>query len=182
MISGSKYMPCNNIKKGFSLIEAVVYVALLGVVSVFVANSLIYLTGTYARSRAEREVLSNARSLMERVSSHIAASQEVYGFTSRCDADAGQLSLLTATTSTPGHTAGFTDFWVDAGVVSMREEGAVALPLSSASVQITVFKCERIIQSLGREAVRVTIRADAAAARFPASATLTTTTALRGNY
>lgn len=167
---------------GFSLIEAVVYVALLTMVSVFIANSFIFLATTYGRTRAEREVLANARSILARISAYIAASQEIYVPTSIFDADAGQLSLVTAATSTPGHTTAYADFWTDGGIVHIREEGSVPQPLSAASVRITVFKFERITQASGREAVRMTVRADAATGKFPASATLITTIALRGNY
>lgn len=177
-------MHCNNMdmRKGFSLIETVVYAALLSIVSVFIANSLVFLVRTYARTRAEREVLSNARSIMTTISSHVASSQDIYGPTSRFDADAGQLSLVTVATTTAGHTGAYADFWADSGVVYMREEGGVVTPLSAGSVRISVLRFERIIESLGRSAVRMTIQTDAASGAFPASATLITTTALRGNY
>lgn len=182
MILGSKYMRSNNKRPGFTLIEVIVYVALLGVVMVFVANSVVFLVTTYARARAEREVLTNARAVLDRVTSRVAAAQETYGFTSVFDANAGQLSLMTATTMMSGHTVFYTDIWVDSGVAYLRDEGAETTTLSAGSVRITVLKFERIAQALGREAVRMTVRADAVGARFPASATLTTTTALRGNY
>ncbi len=177
-------MRCNDkqLKRGISLIEAIVYVALLGVVAVFVANSLIQIVHTYARARAEREVLSNARTILERVAKQAAQAQEIYGPTSKFDTDLGQLSLVTSAISTPGHTTAYADFWSDAGAVYVRQEGAGTTMLSAASVRVSVLRFERIIQALGREAVRITIRVDSAAARFPASATLTTTTALRGNY
>ena len=162
--------------------EAVVYVALLAVIAVFVANSLIFLAQTYARTRAERDVLSNARSLIERVSTKIASSRETYGPTSKFDTDAGQISLLTAVAPTPGHTVAYADFWADNGVAYMREEGGIATALSAATARVTIFRFERIIQALGREAIRMTVRVDAAGTKFPASATLTATTALRGNY
>lgn len=177
-------MICNNKKldKGFSLIEAVVYVALLGVISIFIANSVIFLVQAYARARAEREVLANARSIANYLATKIASSQEIYGFTSQFDRDAGQLSLVSAMAPTVGHTTGYTDFWADNGVAYMREEGGVITPLSAATVRVTILRFERIIQTVGRESVRMTIRIDAASQKFPASATLITTTVLRGNY
>lgn len=169
-------------RKGFSLIEAVVYVALLGVVVVFVANAVVFLVTTYARARAEREVLANARQVLDRITSRIAAARETYGVTSKFNADAGQLSLVTATTTMPGHTAFYTDIWTDSGGIYLRDEGIPITTLSAASVRVTVLKFERVAQALGREGVRTTIRVDAAGTRHPASITLTATTALRGNY
>ena len=184
MISVFACMICNSkkLRTGFSLIEAITYVALLGVISVFIANSVIFLVQAYARARAEREVLANARSLTDHLATKIASSQETYGFASQFDMDAGQLSLVSAVAPTAGHTTGYADFWMDNGVAYMREEGDAATPLSAATVRVTAFRFERIIQTVGREAVRMTIRIDAASPKFPASATLITTTALRGNY
>ena len=180
MILDSKYMRSN--KQGISLIEVVVYVALLGMISVFVANSLIAIAGTYGRARAERDVLNNARSVLELIIKAVAQSQEVYASTSRLNTDAGQLSLVTNATSTPGHTTTYSDIWVDGGAVLMRQEGEGTLTLSASSVRVAALRFERIIQALGREAIRVSIRVETPSSRFPASATLNTTTALRGNY
>lgn len=168
--------------KGFSLIEAVVYVALLGVVAVFVVNSLLYLTDAYTRVRAEREVLTNARAVIDLIGSRVASSRETYAFTSKFDADDGQLSLITAATTTPGHAAAYSDVWISSGAVYAREEGSATTTLSAGSVQVSLLRFERIAQSPKREAVRATIRVDAAGARHPTSMTLTTTIALRGNY
>ncbi len=170
------------LKKGISLIEAVVYVALLGMISVFVANSLISIASVYWRARAEREVLSNARSVLDLVTKAVAQSQEVYGPTSRLNADLGQLSLVTGATSTPGHTTAYVDFWIDNGLVMMRQEGEGAITLSAASVRVTQLRFERLAQALGRESVKTVIRVDFASPKFPTSATLNATTALRGNY
>lgn len=166
---------------GFTLIETIVYVALLGVLSVFVVNSFIQVD-LYARARAEREALANARAVLELVTKNIAQSQSVYAPTSRFNADAGQLSLMSAATSTPGHTTSYIDFWMDGGVLMMRHEGQRALALSAGSVRVTKFHLERIVQAIGREAVRMTIRVDSASAKFPASVTLNATAAIRGNY
>lgn len=180
MILDSKYMHSN--KQGISLIEVVVYVALLGMIAVFVSNSLISIINTYARARIEREVLNNARSVLELVTKAIAQSQEIYAPSSRLNTDLGQLSFITNATSTPEHTAAYGDIWVDGGAVLMRLEGEGTLTLSAASVRAATLRFERIIQTPGREAVKVIIRVDAAGSRFPASATLNATTALRGNY
>lgn len=167
---------------GFTLIETIVYVALLGVLLVFVVNSFIQVVDLYARARAEREALANARAVLELVTKNIAQSQSVYAPTSRFNTDAGQLSLMSAATSTPGHMTSYVDFWMDGGVLMMRQEGQGALALSAASVRVTKFHLERIVQAIGREAVRMTIRVDSASAKFPASVTLNATAAIRGNY
>ncbi|MEK9195291.1 MAG: hypothetical protein AAB975_02860, partial [Patescibacteria group bacterium] len=54
--------------------------------------------------------------------------------------------------------------------------------LSSATVQITQFRVERIFQGLGREAIQITLGVSSSARPLIASTTLYATTALRGNY
>ncbi len=192
MILDSEYMRFNNLRtgkktpgrgeQGFSLIEIVVYVALLGTISVFLSNSLIQIANVYQRMRAEREASSNARTIMDMLARSIAQAKEVYTPTSKFDDDAGQLSLVSALGTQPGHANAYVDFWPDNGVILTRAEGGTESILSASSVRITRLRFQRIIQVIGRDAVKITLRVDSANARFPASVTLNATTALRGNY
>lgn len=168
--------------RGFSLMEVVVYVAILGTISVFIVQSLAAISDVYARATNEREALSNARLVLEAVAKAAAQSREVYAPTSRFGIDAGQLSLVSAAATSSGHETGYVDFWVDRGVAMTRSEGQAPAALSASSVGISVFRFEHIQQALGREAVRITVRADSAAGKFPASVTLQTSASLRGNY
>ena len=176
-------MRCNNKKnRGISLIEIIVYVGLLGMLAVFVSNSLIQIAGAYQRVQSEREVLANARTALSRVTSSAAAAREIYAPTSKFNSDAGQISFVTTAGATPGHVTAYLDFWLDNGVIFSRSEGGATSAVTAASVRIKKLRFERIVQGLGREAVKITVVADAANQRFPASITLNATAALRGNY
>lgn len=167
---------------GLSLIEVVIYIGLLGLILVFLSESLIQISAIYDRARGEREIISNARLITEAISTAVASAQAVYSPTSRFDVNLGQLSLVTTASSTPEHTGEFIDFWVDNGVLYERQEGMGTTQLSQATVRVNKFYLERIIQGLGREAVKITLEVDSAPGRFPTSITLNSTTALRGNY
>lgn len=169
-------------KRGLSLIEAILYIAFLAVIVVGIANILIQISNTYARARAEREVISNGRLLLASISGHVSSASEVYAPTSRFNSDAGSLTLVTVDSPQPEHATKYLDIWVDSGLLLMREEGKSNAIISSASVRIDRFRVERIFQGLGKEAVRITLGASFANAKFPASVTLYSTTALRGNY
>ena len=170
------------LKKGVSLVEIVVYVGLLGVLSVFVSNALIQIAGAYQRARVEREVLANARTVLAAITASALQAKEIYAPTSKFNSDAGQASLITVLGAQPGHTAAYVDFWLDNGVVLWRAEGTATSMISAASVRISKLRFERMAQGLGREALKITVTADSANPRFPASITLNATTALRGNY
>lgn len=168
--------------KGLTLVEIIIYVAFLGAISVFIANFLIQIVNTYNRARAEREVIANARLMLERINKTVSESQTIYSPTSVLNSDAGQLSLITASGATPEHATAYADFWVDNGIMFMRQEGRGAIPLSASSVRVNKFRPERIMQGLGREAVKIILQIDYANAKFPATITLNSTTALKGNY
>lgn len=169
-------------RQGFSLIEMVVYVGLLGIVSVFIINSLIKIISTYQHARMQREVLSNARLIMETLTKEIAYSQEVYAPMSRFNNNTGQLSLITPLDTLPEHTSTYLDIWTDGNRLLMRKEGRATTTLSSATVQITQFRLSRIFQGLGREAIQIILGVSSSAQPLIASTTLFATTALRGNY
>lgn len=169
-------------RRGISLIETLVYVALLGIIVVFITNSLIQIISTYQHARAEREVLSNARLIMETVTKQIAYSQEIYAPTSHFNTDTGQLSLITPIDAPPEHTTAYLDIWTDGSRLLMRQEGQATTTLSAATVHITQFRVSRIFQGLRREAVQVILSVSSNESSFIASTTLHATTALRGNY
>lgn len=165
-----------------TFIELAVYIGVLGVITVFTSNFLIQIAATYQRTRVERDVIANARLVMETVTKSIAYARETYPQTSNFNANLGQLSLITAIEPAPEHTAKYIDFWIDSGRAFMRMEGGASTPISSPTITIGEFRFERIYQGLGRESVRFILRVDSANARFPSSITLNSTTALRGNY
>ncbi|MBI2056459.1 MAG: type II secretion system protein [Candidatus Sungbacteria bacterium] len=168
--------------KGITLIEIVVYVGLLGVIAVFISNALIQISDTYSRARAERAVSANARLILETVDEATGEAEGVYGPTSVFLADAGQLSLITPANPPAEHTTAYADFYVDNGRMWIKKEGQLALPLSATTVRVTKFRLERIMQGFNRETVVITLQIDAAGSKHPASITLNTTAALRGNY
>lgn len=162
--------------------EIIIYIALLGMIAVFIANSLIQIVDVYYRARAEREALSNGRLLLETLNKSIASSQEIYTPTSRFNNDAGQLSLITQVGAPTGHETAYVDYYLDNGRLWMRPDGQIASSLSAASVRINKLRLERIFQGLNREAVKITLVVNSASSKFNASTILNSTTALRGNY
>lgn len=190
MILDLKYMHCNKLRstnyglgsRGITLTETVVYVALLGAMVVLVANFLIQVVNVYNRVRAEREVLSNARLVLETVNKNISYAVEVYDPTSRFNIDLGQLSLVTANEPTVEHIVNYVDFWVDNGGFWVKKEGSSSSLISASSVRVTQFRLERILQGLARESVRITLRLEHVNSAFSSSIVLTSTTAFRGNY
>lgn len=167
---------------GIGLVEVIVYAAFLAIVLAFIINTLMQVVQTYQRARADREVIANGRALLETVQRVAAESFAVYGPTSRFQDDAGQLSLVTAHGAPPEHQNAYQDFYVDNNRLWFRKEGEAAYPLSAASVRVSKFYLERIMQGLARESVKVTLRVDANQGKYASSIELHAAVALRGNY
>lgn len=172
----------NEKKHGTTILEIIVYTALFGIIAIIVSNFLIQIVNAYNISRAEREVLSNGRLLLETVTKSLSEAEEIYTPTSAFNRDLGQISLVTKTNAQPEHGATYIDFWVDNGRLWMRKEGAETTPLSASSVRVGRFRLERLSQGLRRDAVRLTLQVNFAQQKFSSTITLNATTALRGNY
>lgn len=168
--------------RGLSLIETAVYVGLLGIVMILITDSLIQIASVYQQARANREVLSNARLIMETINKDIAYSKEIYAPTSKFNTTNGQLSLMSALASTSQHTTGYLDIWSDGSRVLRRKEGSATTTLSAATVRVMQFRVERIFQALGREAIKIVVSISSTALPLTASTTLESVTSLRGNY
>jgi type II secretory pathway pseudopilin PulG len=167
---------------GITLLETVIYVALLTGISILMINSMLQIVDVYQRARLEREVLSNARLILETLQKSIAQAETIYWPTSLFNQSAGQLSLVTTISAQPEHTTAFIDYYLDNGRLWLKKEGSQAIPLSAATVRVVNFRLERIMQSLDREAVKITLQVDAANQKYATSITLNSTTAVRGNY
>lgn len=165
-----------------TLIEILVYVALLGMIAVFVSNSLIQLSDVYQRARADREVISNARLVLEAVNKSVAQAQEIYTPTSRFNTNLGQLSLATAIGADANHASAYADFYVDNGRFFTRQEGQGEAPISASSVKVDQFLLERVSMGVGRDAVKITLVVSSSRGKFSSSTTLNSTTVVKGNY
>lgn len=169
-------------KQGITLLEIVIYVAIFGIIAVIISNFLIQVVRAYNIARAEREVISNGRLLLETVTKSIAEAQEIYSPTSVFANDTGQLALATKSGVEPEHQTTYVDFWIDNGRLWMKKEGSSAIPLSGVSVRVSKFRLDRISQGLGRDAVKITMRVDYWNQSYSSTITINTTTALRGSY
>lgn len=168
-----------NSRRGITLIEGVVYIALLGGISVLLINFAIYTLGVHQRAWAERELIVNGRLLIDTLKNAVSESESVYTPTSVFNNDAGQLSLVAATSSP--HASEYTDFWIDNGRLMIRKEGGSDLALSSPGISVVKFRVEHVTQTFNREGVRITLQLNKGG-KFPGSITLSTASVLRGGY
>ena len=126
--------------RGFSVIETLIYVAILGVV---VSTAIYFLANTfktYSKIYAQKEVAVNIQYALDMLTEEIRFSKNIYSPTSAFDQDNGQISVETSQNPPTGETTAFIDFYLDNGRIYMKKEGQDTLPLTSNQVKINKLK------------------------------------------
>ncbi|MEK7453005.1 MAG: prepilin-type N-terminal cleavage/methylation domain-containing protein, partial [Patescibacteria group bacterium] len=82
-------------KRGFSLIEILVYIAVLGIIIATVASFLSDVLKTNSKSSAKQAVSNNITLVSNTISNEIRFAKNIYTPTSFLNSDSGQLSLET---------------------------------------------------------------------------------------
>ena len=104
--------PLSTTPNGFTLLEMLIYVALVATVMSSVVFFGIWVIQVGVKSRINSEVMGNARSAMETMVYEIKKSQSVYAPTSVFDSSLGQLSLEQTKDAGSDESSGFIDFFI----------------------------------------------------------------------
>jgi Tfp pilus assembly protein PilV len=132
-------------KDGFSLIEFVIYTALLAIVVMFLFQFLLGALSSESRSRVREEVLSNTIGAINTIDFEIRHGTSIYDPTSDFVSDPGQLSLFTKKDPVAGETDAYVDIFVDSEQrLCVRKEIAGTQCITSDNVVVTSLVFERI--------------------------------------
>ena len=129
---------------GYTLIEMVVYVALIGIVSVFIYSVILFIYNSNTEIVNLSKINSNAYSVMERMRYEVENSDYIYLPTSNManyDYDltkADQLSLATKIGALPPDDIAFIDIYLENGAVFIKEEESIKpIALTSSGVLVS---------------------------------------------
>lgn len=125
-----------NRKKGFTLVESMIYLAILVFLLVGVINAVMTLTSMYRKVRVVKSVESSAIALMDRIIRETRNAESVYPAQTSWNISSGSLALNT--TDSAGN-ASIVRFYVATGTMrSMLEENGVNLgPLTDSNVRVS---------------------------------------------
>ena len=168
-------------KKGLSLIEIILYVALLGLLLVAVVNLTLTITTVYAKARVVRAVNQQAVAGMERMVRSIQLAYRVDTSQSILSIHPGRLVIDTIITPTSIATTS-RRFLLSGNTLALEEGVAPAVALTNG-VQITNLVFHNIdTGSSGRKAVRIEMTASAGQGKLQTAQTFYGTAVLRGSY
>lgn len=128
---------------GYTLIEMLAYVALVGIVTVFIYSVILFICNDNKRIVNLTKINSNAYSAMERMRYEVENSNYVYLPTSNManyDYDAtkaDQLSLATKIGALSPDDITFVDIYLENGTVFIKEEGSSPIALTSSRVSVS---------------------------------------------
>jgi type II secretory pathway pseudopilin PulG len=143
-------------KSGFTLIEALIYIATLSVVISAIVSFLFWSIRSNVKAGAMREVSDNVRRAVETISHEIKESKSIYTPTMSFS----QLSLETTKYLPVGEKSSYVDFYVATGTIYFKKEGRDAIALTSDSVEVKNLLFSQISTTTTSPSIRIGLRID----------------------
>ncbi|MFH0923635.1 MAG: type II secretion system protein [Candidatus Falkowbacteria bacterium] len=129
-------------KKGYTLVEMLLYVALLGIITVVIVGVFFVISRTNSRIVTLIEINSNAYSAMERMVYEASNARKIYLPTSNFTnynyngTKAAQFSLATSQAVPANESIAYLDFYLENNTIFMKQEGLSPIALTSSNVSV----------------------------------------------
>lgn len=166
-------------KHGYTLVEMVLYIALLMLITVFVVNSLMAMTSAWSRIKVEKNSNLSAMHAGEFLSREIHNALTVITASSQFDTNPGVLTLVT---NIPGSTATTTTtFSVNNGQLVMKRGANATTSVIMRGVAVPYFVVNHFTNA-NSEAVRFTLQLTSTYRDVVRTRDFGGTAVLRGKY
>lgn len=169
---------CNKRMRGYSLVELIIYMALMTVLLAGVVQSTLLLTQGYRNVKAVRNIENSAIYSMDRMVREIRNAKSVDGSQTTYNSAAGSLKLNT--TDDVG-TAQTVRFYLSGGKLMLQRNGADIGPLSvsSANVSSLIF---RLISTSTSQAIKIELTVESGTSTAYFTKNFYETATIRGTY
>ena len=171
-----------NSRGGFSLVETLIYVAILAAVSIFIVNSILMITKSFNNYRAWRNVNAAGEAAMERMVREIKLADSINMGTSVFDSNPGHLALNTIDPDTEAATT--IEFYVSGNALMIKEgvqSGAVLTP-SSVELMNLIFREVATSTDTKSKAIRIEMEIRSGTGNYQKTARFYDTAILRRSY
>lgn len=169
-------------RKAFSLIEVMIYSALLAVVVLVLSQLTLNALTSYRTAKIREDLIISSSRVLENFLRESRSASKVYLPTSVLDNDLGELSLKTSFQPlNKNEPETYVDIYSASGQIWIKREGESPQPLTGSGLIATQFKLLRSENGHQREGLRLYVTLQS---RVKPEATLSFTTFafLRGGY
>ncbi|MEK9174421.1 MAG: hypothetical protein AAB725_00420 [Patescibacteria group bacterium] len=164
---------------GFTLVETILYVGVVGILLVVISNFILGSTNNYKTASLKDELAASAYQVFGFFFREAKNASSIYLTGSVLDSNLGALSLTTPFQFSGA--SGQVDFYLSGGRIMFKRSGETALALTPDTLEITKFKFTRVNPKGNLEGVRFYL--DLRIKEKPQETfSLTTFTMLRGGY
>lgn len=171
------------LQKGFTLPEALVYVAVLTAVTSVISIFIIWSIKVNGKIKVENETMQNASQAMDILVYEIKEAKNIYTPMSILDQNPGQLSLETTHNLPTGENTTYLDFYICGTQICLKKEGQAPAAITSNKTTVTDLTFSRVLAST-TETIQINLslkyNTPSTHPEWQASTTLTTTAALKG--
>jgi prepilin-type N-terminal cleavage/methylation domain-containing protein len=170
-------------KKGFTLFEMLIYIAVLSSVILAVSSFFLWIVRSNVKAKAMREVSNNARRAMEILTLEIKEAKSVYEPTSVFSTSSGQLSLETTKYLPADELQTYIDFFRCEKRLCLKKEGQDPVALTSDNVEVNNLEFNQIATTSTAPSIRIGLtidyKAPAEKPEYRASINTTSTVSIR---
>ncbi|MEI7777605.1 MAG: hypothetical protein WCI52_03285 [bacterium] len=119
-------------KKGFSLAETIVYIALLAIIFIVVINSLVAIMSSYYSIKSSRDIENSAMLGLDRIERDIKNSSNIAAISTSTNPNS-----ITLNTFDSDNNPLVVRFYVSSGTLLVDENGSYSGPLSDSDVTVS---------------------------------------------
>lgn len=165
-------------QRGFTLVEMVVYAAILGIIAVLSISSMFAMTRAFTDLRVSRDLNSSATALFERLTRDIRGAYDIDAAQSTFGTHPGQLMLNTKDSGGVNTTV---EYYVTGNRVYIREGGVDQGSIMTTGTTVSSF-IVRQLSNINTKAVKVEATISASRGDITKTRNFYTTVVLRGSY
>jgi len=167
-----------NKKKGFTLIEMIIYITILSALFILIINTLLLISKSYKSIKLTNDINNSASASLERIIRELRLAQNVNTSLSLLSSSPGKLVLNT--TDNLG-TPIVLDFYVENDTLKLNEDGVLSGVLIRDNVKVTNLIFRHII-STSSESVKVELTLTGSEGNTTKTENFYSTAVLRGSY
>lgn len=164
--------------RGFSLVEAIVYIGLLVLVLAAIISMLLIMGRSYNYLKSSRHIQTSAVTVLDRIIRDVRNAQSISVGQSTLGTTPGILTLNTTTVSGAPQTI---QFYVSGGVVRVKQDGVDVGPLTLPDVNLGSLIFRQITTGIS-SAVKIELTLETGAGPSARSANFYGTAILRDSY